>query len=493
VATSLHHAETAYLSYSLTEGVGWWQKPRALFGVAVTRDGGAHWTRPWEESSAAAPNVDIGGWISRTLGPDWAEQPFALGVSPVDPALACAADYGRALRSSDAGLHWDAVYTRAAPTGGFTSSGLDVTTNYGVHFDRRDARHLFLTTTDIGLWQSYDAGASWSPTRRGVPSLWLNTAYWLEYDPSVPGRLWAAFSATHDLPRPKMWRHIATSRYRGGICRSDDNGTTWTPLRNGLPESAVTHLVIDPRSPAQSRVLYATAFGRGVYKSTDGGASWNLTNAGLPNEPFAWRLTLAPDGTLYVILARRSEHGSYGDANDGALYRSTDGAVHWQRIALPVGVNGPMGLAVDARDAKLLHLAAWGRENRGPALENGPNRTGAKLGPIVGADLDGGIYRSTDAGATWQRVLARDEHIYDVTADPAHPATLYAAGFESTLWRSTDRGLHWAPIAGPPFHWLHRAIPDPAHPGELYVTTFGGGLWHGPAGAPVAAPSVALW
>jgi photosystem II stability/assembly factor-like uncharacterized protein len=270
-----------------------------------------------------------------------------------------------------------------------------------------------------------------------------------------------------------MWRHTATAAFHGGVCRSDDDGATWTPLRNGLPESAVTHLIVDARSPAHARVLYATAFGRGVYKSADGGASWTLQNNGLPAEPFAWRLTLTSAGALYLVMARRSEDGSFGDERDGALYRSTDGAAHWQRIALPPGVNGPMGLAADAADPRLLHLAAWGRAH-------------------AGGDLDGGIYRSTDAGAHWQRVLARDEHIYDVTADAAQPATLYAAGFEGALWRSVNRGVTWTRVGAPPFEWLHRVIPDPAHPGELYVTSFGSSLWHGPAAAPVPEPAVTL-
>ena len=48
-------------------------------------------------------------------------------------------------------------------------------------------------------------------------------------------------------------------------------------------------------------------------------------------QPFAWRTTRAGDGTLYLIVARRSERGEIGDVRDGALYRSTDGA-HWARV-----------------------------------------------------------------------------------------------------------------------------------------------------------------
>ena len=64
-------------------------------------------------------------------------------------------------------------------------------------------------------------------------------------------------------------------------------------------------------------------------------------------QPFAWRITRAGDGTLYLVVARRSERGRIGDADDGALYRSTDGAEHWTRMTLPAGTNGPNGLTVD--------------------------------------------------------------------------------------------------------------------------------------------------
>jgi photosystem II stability/assembly factor-like uncharacterized protein len=76
-------------------------------------------------------------------------------------------------------------------------------------------------------------------------------------------------------------------------------------------------------------------------------------------------------------------------------------------------------------------------------------------------------------------VLDRDRHVYDVTIDPRNPDLLYAAGFESSAWRSTDRGEHWTRIPGYNFKWGHRVIPDPDDPAKVYVTTFGGSVWHG--------------
>ncbi|MDQ1408881.1 MAG: hypothetical protein QOJ41_616, partial [Acidobacteriaceae bacterium] len=54
-----------------------------------------------------------------------------------------------------------------------------------------------------------------------------------------------------------------------------------------------------------------------------------------------------------------------------------------------------------------------------------------------------------------------------------------ATGFESSAWRSSDRGEHWSRIPGFNFKWGHRVMTDPAVAQKIYITTFGGGVWHG--------------
>jgi photosystem II stability/assembly factor-like uncharacterized protein len=275
--------------------------------------------------------------------------------------------------------------------------------------------------------------------------------------------VWAAMSGTHDLPRPKMWRRASPATYEGGVCVSDDGGKTWRRSGNALPSIAATHILLDPKSPPDARILYVSGFGKGVFKSVDSGKTWDMKNQGIEQkEPFAWRFARDGRGALYLVVARRSEDGSYGNENDGALYRSTDGADHWERLKLPKGVNGPNGITVDPEDSKRLYLAAWGRNAGREAL-------------------DGGIFLSTDAGASWRNVLSIDQHIYDVTVDPRDPNIVYACGFESSAWRSADRGENWKRIQGYNFKWGHRVVPDPYNPDMIYVTTFGGSVWYGPA------------
>jgi photosystem II stability/assembly factor-like uncharacterized protein len=219
--------------------------------------------------------------------------------------------------------------------------------------------------------------------------------------------------------------------------------------------------LLDPRSSRGARTLYVAGFGRGVYKSTDDGKTWRLKNDGIgQKEPFAWRLAQASDGTLYVLVARRSDNGSIGNDGDGAIYRSTDGAEHWSPVAMPKGVNAPNGLAIDPKSPDRLYLAAWARAT-------GMHGEG------------GGIYVSSDGGRTWTQVLDRDQHVYDVTVDPHDSKLLFASGFESSAWRSSDRGEHWRRIAGFNFKWGHRVFPDPLEKNSVYVTTFGGSVWHG--------------
>jgi photosystem II stability/assembly factor-like uncharacterized protein len=431
-------------------------------GVARTRDGGITWALVWQEDKTVAPNLHD-AWLAEQFGPDWGGNPLGLGVAEQDPNLAYGTDYGRTMQTTDGGASWYGVYSSHVQGADWVSTGLDVTTNYGYLFDPFDARRRFIPTTDIGLFRSEDDGRTWTRSMTGVPRAWSNTAYWVAFDPDVQGKMWGVMSGVHDLPRPKMWRTRGIAAYKGGVCVSLDGGRTWKTSNQGMPETAPTHILLDPSSPAGKRVLWVAAMGRGVYKSSDDGVTWTLKNNGIvQHEPFAWRLARAADGTLYVMVARRSEDGSIGTAGDGAVYKSTDGAESWTPVKLPAETNGPNGLAIDPHDPQRLYLAAWGRAS-------GTEGTG------------GGIYLSTDGGGTWKNVLDRDQHIYDVTIDPRDAGTLYAAGFESSAWRSNDRGEHWTRIPGYNFKWGHRVMPDLMDPGMIYISTFGGGVWHGPS------------
>jgi BNR/Asp-box repeat protein len=445
-------------------------------GIARTADGGMTWTIVHEEADRPSANLR-GSWVEERALEDgysvWFDAPTDLGVGPEDPDVCFATDLFRTYRTTDGGKTWAQLNSVSRGDDAWVSRGLDVTTTYGVHFDPFDSRRVFVSTTDIGLFRSDDGGASWIDSSRGVPKEWRNTTYWVVFDPEERGLAWAAFSGTHDLPRPKMWRRADPGSFRGGVGISTDGARTWTPSWKGAPEGAVTHLLLDPASPKGRRTLYACVFGRGVYKSTDGGASWTAKNAGIEQrQPFAWRISGAGDGTLYLVVARRSEGGRIGDDGDGALYRSRDGGDRWERMALPPGINGPNALTPDPTDPRRLYLSAW---------------------PVAtpGGDIGGGLLLSEDAGATWTRLRPDSEYVYDLTLDPRDPSVLYFTGHDQAAWRSADRGKTWTRLGGFNFKQGHRVVPDPNDPSKVYITTFGSFVWHGPAtGDPNAVEDV---
>ena len=449
-------------------------------GIAKTTDGGKTWSIVLKESTRPATNKE-GSWIEQRANSSnfdgsksiIFDAPYGLAVAPGHPEIVYATDLFRAYRTLDGGKTWAQVNSVQVGQNRWTTRGLDVTTAYGVQFDPFDPKHIFIDYTDIGAFHSYDGGQSWETATNGVEDEWRNTTYWLAFDPNVKGLMWGAFSYIHDLPHPKMWRHMDATDFTGGVEVSTDGGKHWTVSNDGMDQTAVTHILIDPVSPVGSRYLYACGFGKGVYKSEDNGKTWELKNLGIQEQsPYAWRIVRSADGVLYLIVARSNE-GRYGArVGDGSVYRSVDEGEHWRQLPLPKDVNGPIGLAIDPRNSKRMYLAAWGQEHE----------------PV---DVGGGVYVTTDGGYNWTQSFSESQHVYDVTIDSKSPDTLYIAGFDAGAWRSTDAGAHWQRIQGYNFKWGHRVIVDPQDPSQIYITTFGGSVWHGPAaGDPKATEDI---
>ncbi len=474
IATGINHPEEVYVSYGGLQV----SEDTICLGVAVSEDFGKTWKLAWKDCLSQggyeySPNYK-GGWIDKRFGPTWGENPFAMAVSPSDPGVCYSTDFGRTIRTTDGGKRWEQLYTKRKDGAGWVSTGLEVTTGYEIITDPFNKNHIFIANTDVGLMESHDRGASWmsATVNNGIPRKWMNSTYWLAFDPHVRGRAWAAMSNVHDLPRPKMWRRRGVSDYTGGLVMTEDDGKSWKPVSNSIGEAAVTHILVDPSGNNGAGILYACAFGKGVYKSSDEGRSWTVKNNGIEGkEPFAWRITLnEKHHELFLVVCRRSDDGSIGNQNDGAVYRSSDGAESWTKMNLPSGTNGPMSIMTDPQKRGHILMSAWGRISPG------------QFAP----DTGGGIFLSTDNGSTWTNVLDTDQHIHDITYDHRN-GTFYACGFNGSAYRSGDRGRSWSRIRGYNFKWGKRVVPDPFDPALVYIVTFGGGVWHGPAKGDVQA------
>ncbi len=460
IATAAKDAGTVYVSVLRYPEIFSNPMPEMNYlGIMKSIDMGNTWQWVLKIGDKNPENL-IGGWQERSYDTDWMGSPLGMAVCPANPDVCYYTGYGMTTRTTDGGKLWKQVYSRDNPDGTSTGCGLEVTTCYGVHFDPFDKDHIVISYTDIGMHQSHDGGRSWRHSINGVPRLWINTCYWMVFDPEVKGKAWSVWSYCHDLPRPKMFARGDFDKYVGGVCRSEDGLVSWQKSNQGMPENSVpTSIVLDPKSPAGNRTLYVAAVGKGVFKSVDDGKTWELKNNGITGNLNAWELTLTPDGLLYLVVVRGLKNGK---EVDGSLYLSRDGAESWERLPLPEGVNAPNSLAFDPKNPKTMYLACWPRT-------------------MEGKENYGGVYMTEDGGVSWKNIFDKSAHAYAVAVDPKDTSVLYLVTFNGSAYRSGDRGCTWERLKGYNFKWGHRPVIDPWNRDMLYITTFGSSVWYGPA------------
>lgn len=195
--------------------------------------------------------------------------------------------------------------------------------------------------------------------------------------------------------------------------------------------------------PSQPNVFYIGAVNGGVWKTDDYGRTWAPI---FDKEPTAsiGAITVAPsDANIVYVGSGEGLHRPDLSIGDG-IYKSMDAGATWTHLGLRDGQQISM-MAVDPRDPNRVFVAVAGHPY-------GPNP-------------ERGIYRSTDGGQSFQKVLYKDENIggNDVEIDPADPNTVYATlwdaregPWENASWngsgggifKSSDGGQTWKQLAG---------------------------------------------
>jgi photosystem II stability/assembly factor-like uncharacterized protein len=349
----------------------------------------------------------------------------------------------------------------------WTCTGLVVTTTWNYYIDPFEANRHYIAYTDIGFARSLDAGKTWIWWDKDSWAPWRNTCYEIAFDPEIPGKMWGAFSNVHDIPNDNIISERHGHNRPGGVCISNDFGASWKHEAHGIPPKPVTSIVIDPASPKNARTLYAGVFSKGVYKSTDDGKTWTLKKNGLghPMNMRVYRVARHKDGTLFAIIcAKRPARRQLLMSEGVGLYRSKDGAETWQKVNASHLFLYPKDFSVDPDDSNIILLgtcdANW-------------------------QDKSGGLYRSEDGGATWQRIGRQGRQTFGGYFHPKHDGWIYMTLTEGApgagLWLSRDNGQAWQPFDDLPFSNIQRVTFDPSNDAVIYVTTFGGSVWRGPA------------
>ena len=439
-------------------------------GVWRTDDGAKTWKSIFH-MTGDAKNVDV-AWTQTFLRWDYSISHLGLGIDPANPNVVLMTSEGDFYRSNDGGKSW--FQCQNAPVGvlpgdpgfRFKSIGLEVTTLWGYYFDPNDPARHYIAYTDVGFARSVDKGATWMSAVKGCP--WSNTFYQIVFDPFVKGRIYAACSSRHDIPH---WTHIDANRGQGGgVCVSDDYGATWKVLGKGLPNLPCTSIALDPKSTEDKVILYTTLYEGGLYRSTDGGATWQKKSDGLgnPGNMHAMRIRIHPtSGNVYcMITAFRKGDNEY--PVPGGLWVSKDGAESWTDLTASHKFPRPTDFALDPTDENTIYVNA---------------------STISGANI-GGIYKTTDGGKEWKRLLADEDFAKwcppsyfegsTVNLHPDDPNIVYVGTESHGLWYSTDAGKTWKVYESFPFGSPQNVAFEPSDHKTMIVTTYGAGAWKGP-------------
>ena len=226
----------------------------------------------------------------------------------------------------------------------------------------------------------------------------------------------------------------------GGVWKTENAGTTWTPLFDQQASYSTGCISLDPQNP--STVWVGTgenvggrhvAYGDGIYRSKDGGKNWE--NLGLKGTEHISKIIIHPNNSDVVWVAAQGPLWNKG--GERGVYKTTDGGKSWKQVLGDSAWTGATDLIIDPRNPQVLYAATWDRHRTVAALMSG--------GP------GSGIHKSTDGGETWEELTqglpSSNMGKIGLAISPQQPDVLYAAiELDRTtggVYRSADQGASW--------------------------------------------------
>ena len=314
----------------------------------------------------------------------------------------------------------------------------------------------------------------------------------------------------------------------GGVWRTSNAGRTWRNLTDDdFGAGSVGAVAVAPSDP---NVIYVgtgsacprgnVSIGDGMYRSTDAGGSWQ--HIGLERAGAISRIRIHPGDPNRLWVAVLGQ--IFGSNPDRGVYRSTDGGGTWEHMLYISDDAGMADLELDPFNPRVLYAAAWRVERKPWTLIDGSDegglfrstdggdtwdrlegglptgvlgRIGVSASParrgrlwtiITAADGRGGIFRSEDHGDSWKKVsdepelLTRGWYYSHIYADPADPNTVW--GSNVRFFRSVDGGANWERVSTPHGDnhdiWINPEQPHimvQANDGGANVSVDGGRSW----------------
>ena len=244
-----------------------------------------------------------------------------------------------------------------------------------------------------------------------------------------------------------------------GLWKTENRGNTWSPIFDDGGSYSLGAVVVDPRNSnivwlgtGENQSQRSVGFGDGLYKSTDAGATWQ--RVGLVNSEHIQRILIDPRNSNVVYVAAQGPLWNTG--GDRGVYKTTDGGSTWNRVLHVSDDTGVTDLAFKPDNPDVLYASAYQRRRH--------------VGQLIGGGPEAGIFKTTDAGANWQRIQNGLPTVHmgriALGVDPRLPERVYAQVVAQDdaggFFRTDDAGASWTRMN-------EDQGGDPQYYGEIFV------------------------
>jgi len=334
----------------------------------------------------------------------------------------------------------------------------------------------------------------------------------LEWRNIGPSSMGGRVTSIAGIPGNPAMVYVATAS--GGLFKTVNSGTTWTPIFDRASTISIGDIAVDPHNPdvvwlgaGEANARNSVSFGDGVYRTLDGGKTWR--NMGLGETHHISRVVINPLNSNIVYVGALGHNT--GPNQDRGVFMTTDGGETWKKVLYIDPEHGCADLDIDANNPNILYATMWrfdrkpwrfisGSEKTGVfrsldggrtwtqltnGLPKGLGRIGVRVAPsnsnvvyVVAESNDGTLFRSDDRGDHFHMmtknpaVVGRGLYYSHITIDPTDENRVYSIGMQ--LMTSIDAGRNWRRIAGTIHGDYHTVWVDPKNPGRIWIGEDGG-------------------
>ena len=434
--------------YRSSDGGNTWSEVPALDGTSVfdiefAPDGTAY----LGTQDSVRKSTDGGlSWVTLNLGIGANDQVFDVAIDPSDPSIlwagiadAAGSQPVNVMRSTDGGGTWTNRTPPHAPMSG-----------RGIAVDPNDSNTVIAVFGgDFGggeAWVTTDGGDSWTDRSAGLPGNPLN-------------------AVVYDGTRLLVGGGLLFGSQFVGLYESPDLGVTWTPLHDGTwPILVVEDIAVDPTDSAR---IFVAIDGGGVNRTTDGGATWQVGIGG--SQALAGRSIRFRPGNSQELFLGTSSLAVFRSTNGGDTFvQSSEGISELDLFSIDANSLNPDEIAVafqgqnnggvlSSTDAGTTWLLESAPPTRYSAVGFAPDGTLYAISSGPSSVAQEGLYRRENNGS-WTPLGPDQGSLYESDLNTMRFSLNNAdlillggsdfgvAGFEGTIWRSTDAGLSWTKV-----------------------------------------------